>query len=212
MHSLRYLAVHFGIACLFIAPRFPGAVAAETANLALVANPSTSYVSGHERLEAINDGFTPRSSEDKSHGTYGNWPRKGTQWAQYDWPQPVFINAVQVYWFVDGGGLKLPVAARLKYWDGSGFVAVPGAVVEVNRDRYNEATFPELSTSKLRLEFDSDGEASTAVVEWRVLDSGKTPNFPPIVRAGVDRTVVGNGRTYLEGSLQDDHKAAGSPV
>ena len=30
-------------------------------NLAPFATPSTSYVSGHERLAAINDGFEPRS-------------------------------------------------------------------------------------------------------------------------------------------------------
>jgi len=48
-------------------------------NLALVATPSTSYVSGHETLNAVNDGFTPSHSNDKRHGAYGNWPRTGTQ-------------------------------------------------------------------------------------------------------------------------------------
>lgn len=38
----------------------------EQANLALIARPSTSFVSGHETLSAINDGFTPAHSDDKS--------------------------------------------------------------------------------------------------------------------------------------------------
>ena len=42
-------------------------------NLALFATPATSFVSGHETLEAINDGFEPRGEGDHSHGAYGNW-------------------------------------------------------------------------------------------------------------------------------------------
>lgn len=49
--------------------------AAEPVNLALVAKSSTSFVSGHETIAALNDGSTPAHSDDKSHGAYGNWPR-----------------------------------------------------------------------------------------------------------------------------------------
>ena len=42
-------------------------------NLAVAATPSTSYVSGHETLGAINDGFNPRNSNDRRRGQYGNW-------------------------------------------------------------------------------------------------------------------------------------------
>ena len=52
------------------------------ANLALVATPTTSYVSGHETITALNDGFTPANSNDKRHGAYGNWPQRGKQWVQ----------------------------------------------------------------------------------------------------------------------------------
>ncbi len=40
-------------------------VTAVGANLALVATPTTSYVSGHETITALNDGFTPTNSNDK---------------------------------------------------------------------------------------------------------------------------------------------------
>ena len=54
------------------------------ANLALVATPSTSFASGDTSVTALNDGFTPRSSRDGSHKTYGNWPRTDTEWVQYE--------------------------------------------------------------------------------------------------------------------------------
>lgn len=177
------------------------------ANLAPVAATATSFVSGHEKLGAINDGATPRDSGDKSRGTYGNWPQHGTQWVQYEWPQPISISSTDVYWFSDGGGLRLPKACRLKYWDGSQFAEVAGAKgLGIEGNRFNRTTFPELKTSKLRLEMDAEGQSSTAVSEWRVYDSGNSPNFAPSVAAGIDRTVVLPGTTYLSGNIKDDGK------
>ena len=47
---------------------------------------------------------------------------------EYDWSQPIATNRMEVYWFADTAGVRLPVACRLKYWNGSEFVPVPGAV------------------------------------------------------------------------------------
>src|SRR5205814_7144744 len=85
-------------------------------NLALVATPSSSFVSGDTRNTALNDGSTPRSSRDNRRGSYGNWPRQGTQWVQYDWTQPISTRQVEVYWWDDRQGVHLPKAARLKFW------------------------------------------------------------------------------------------------
>jgi hypothetical protein len=199
----------FGLAILAAAM---AASAAETnsqspgpagANLALVATASTSFVSGHETITALNDGATPANSNDKSHGAYGNWPRTGTQWVQYDWSQPISTAKMDVYWFDDHGGVRLPKACRLKYWDGSAFIPVPQADgLGLAENQFNRTTFPEITTSRLRLEFDSDGRASTGLLEWRVYDSGKSPAFPPVVFAGVDRSVMLNGTTYLAGTVK----------
>src|SRR5215510_6511574 len=53
-------------------------------NLAVVATPSASYVSGDTSLGALNDESVPRSSHDNRRGSYGNWNRTGTQWVQYE--------------------------------------------------------------------------------------------------------------------------------
>lgn len=183
------------------------------ANLAVVAVPSTSYVSGHETIAALNDGFTPGHSDDKSRGAYGNWPRSGTQWVQYDWLQPISTRRIDVYWFDDHRGVRLPAACRLKYWNGSEFVGVPDAEgLGLLANQFNRTTFPELTTSKLRLEFDSEGKSSTGLLEWRVYDSGRSPNFPPTVNAGVDRYVVVSGQTYLSGNAKDDGKPKPTPA
>ena len=55
------------------------AAAAEGVNLAGAAEPSSSYVSGDTTLGALHDGDEPRNSRVRGRGSYGNWPRKGTQ-------------------------------------------------------------------------------------------------------------------------------------
>lgn len=208
------------IAAVFVLSPFPAAAATQDAtvqpdpgaNLALVATPSTSYVSGHETISALNDGYTPQNSNDKRHGAYGNWPQRGTQWVQYDWPQPISTRQVDVYWFDDHRGVRLPRACRLKYWDGGKFVEVPNANgLGLKEHCFNTTTFDEITTTKLRLEFDGQGDSSTGILEWRVYDSGKSPNFPPRVSAGVDRVVVQPGETYLNGNVRDDGKPKASP-
>jgi DUF1680 family protein len=181
------------------------------ANLALVATPTTSFVSGHETIAALNDGATPRDSGDKSHGAYGNWPHSGTQWVQYEWAQPISTRSMDAYWFDDRRGVRLPKACRLQYWNGTEFITVTNADgLGLAADKFNTTTFPEVTTSKLRLELDSEGKSSTGLLEWRVYDSGKSPNFPPTVRAGVDRFVLVSGATYLSGTVKDDGKPRAS--
>jgi DUF1680 family protein len=187
--------------------------AASGMNLALVAEAATSFVSGHEMLAAVNDGSNPRHSDDKSHGAYGNWPRSGTQWVQFDWPQAISTNRIDVYWFDDSRGVRLPKACRLKYWDGNQFVAVADpSGLGLEKNKFNATTFKEVTTTKLRLELDSNGTFSTGILEWRVYDSGKSPNFPPSIRAGVDRVVVLPGKTFLSGSVKDDGKPNATPT
>jgi hypothetical protein len=174
------------------------------ANLALVARASASFASGDTTVGALNDGYEPRNSRSRGRGnSYGNWPRRGTQWVEYEWSQPISTNMIDVYWWADGQGVGLPEASRLRYWKDGKFVPVTGVEgLGVEANQYNTTSFDEVTTTKLRLEFDSDGQLSTGILEWRVLDSGKSPKFPPSVLAGIDRIVVLGGKTYLDGTIK----------
>lgn len=172
-------------------------------NLAVVAIPSTSYVSGHETLGAINDGFEPANSHDTRHGEYGNWPQKGTQWVQYEWNRPISTRKIGVYWWNDRRGVRIPTACRLLFWDGEAFVPVPHPHgLGIAEDQTNTTTFDEVKTTRLRLEIDASGDYSSGILEWKVFDSGNSPQFPPVVEAGVDRVVMQGAVTYLSGTYQ----------
>jgi DUF1680 family protein len=187
--------------CLLQGAAAPAAAPAE--NLAVVASPSSSYVSGDTSLTALNDNTNPRNSRQRGAGAYGNWPRTGTQWVQYDWTQPINTKRIEVYWWDDRQGVRLPKACRLQYWNGTAFVPVPGgAGLGVAGDQFNVTTFEEVRTAKLRLEIDGEGQFSTGVLEWKVYDSGNSPEFPPSVTGGDDRRVVLGGKTYLSGQVK----------
>ena len=179
------------------------AQSASGVNIAVVAEASSSHVSGDTSVGALNDGSAPNTSHVRGRGSYGNWPTRGTQWVQYEWSRRISTSKVDVYWWDDRRGVHLPKASRLLYWDGESFVQVKNASgLGVEKDRYNTTTFDEVRTARLRLEIDGDGEYSTGILEWKVYDSGNSPAFPPTVTAGVDRVVIQGGRTWLNGAVK----------
>jgi len=177
------------------------APAATGVNLAPVAEPSTSHVSRDTSLAALHDGHAPETSHVRGKGSYGNWPTKGTQWVQYDWAAPVRTRKIDVFWWDDRAGVRLPKGCRLLYWDGKRFVPVRNpSGLGVAKDQFNTTTFDEVRTTKLRLEIDST-ERSTGILEWKVYNEGELPNFPPSVAAGVDRIVIHGRETAFAGQL-----------
>lgn len=179
-------------------------------NVAAAATASTSFVSGHETIDALNDGNAPRDSNDKSHGAYGNWPQTGRQWVQYDWPQAISTNRVAVYWFDDNQGVRLPKSCTLSYWDGKQFIPVANSRgLGLEKNKFNTTTFDSIATMRLRLEMDGSQKFSTGILEWRVYDDGKSPNFPPVAVAGADRVAILPAKTHLAGRIRDDGKPQG---
>ncbi|KAB8195891.1 family 43 glycosylhydrolase [Nonomuraea phyllanthi] len=137
-------------------------------NLATSATPYTSYVSPWETLAAINDGYTPASSADHSHGAYGNWDHQGTEWIEYRWPSAQTVSRSEVYWFDDDLGIDLPASCRVQYWNGGAYVDVPGqSGCGTAAGRFNATTFTPVSTTRLRLSITSKSGYSTGVLEWR---------------------------------------------
>ena len=173
---------------------------AKPLNLAIVATPSASYVSADTRLTSLNSGATPGSSADPAQLAFGTAPEKGTQWAQYEWNEPVSTNAIDVYWWGKHWGIALPVASRLLYWDGVQFVPVKNARgLGLAPNAFNRTEFDSVTTQRLRLEIDPADDKAVGVLQWRVWSVGEVPKFAPVVTAGVDRTVMLGSPTYLLG-------------
>jgi DUF1680 family protein len=179
-------------------------------NLARVATASSRETTSENKISALNDGATPKNSRDRSSGAYA-LGGDGAQWVQYEWSQPVSVDKVDVYWAIDpsrppgpagseGRHVMAPASYRVLYWDSSEFKEVPQAHgYGVAGDAYNGTEFTPVATTKLRLEVVPETHHAASILEWRVFNAGPVPALPPVVEAGIDRSVVIGGQTYLAG-------------
>jgi len=186
-------------------------------NIARVAVPTSQTLMSENKISALNDGFTPADSFDRSHALYSVWadPSTGsaTSWVQYEWSEPVNLNRVDVYWAIDRprpgalpgsyvSRLSTPQSYRILYWNGSDFAPVSEPHgLGIALDSFNATTFEPVETTRLRLEVLPQKNRAAGILEWRVLNYGPAPSLPPVVNAGVDRSVVSDARTYLSGKV-----------
>lgn len=142
-------------------------------NLALFGIPTTSFVSAWEKLSAVNDGFEPKSSIDRSHFVYGNWNGNAdygkTNWVQYEWPYFQSLTSASVYWFTDFGGLSKPEAATIEYWKDQTWVSAGSIDTALNT--WNTLNLSGVSSRKIRVCFHS--LTSTGILEFKVMGRKK---------------------------------------
>jgi uncharacterized protein len=188
-----------------------------TLNVARVAVPSSRSLMSENKISALNDGFVPADSFDRTHALYSLWVNRSASerdsWVQYEWSEPVSVNKVEVYWAVDrprpgaipGSAwpvLQAPQSCRILYWNGNEFAPVSQAQgLGVAPNTFNATTFEPVKTSRLRLEVVPQPDRPAGILEWRVFNHGPAPALPPVVDAGVDRSVVSDGKTYLSGKV-----------
>jgi uncharacterized protein len=188
-----------------------------TINIARVAVPTSRTIASENKLSALNDGFTPSSSLDRTHAHYALWSEtsagRHSSWVQYEWSERVNVNQIEVYWAVDrprphtlpgssGPQIVAPESYRILFWNENDFVPVSQPRgLGTNLDAFNVTTFEPVKTTKIRLEVTPQKDRPAGILEWRVFNYGPVPSLPPIVDAGVDRCVVSDGKTYLSGKV-----------
>ncbi|MEU8363695.1 hypothetical protein AB0C27_47510 [Nonomuraea sp. NPDC048882] len=126
--------------------------------------PTASYTSPWEGVAAVSDGIDPPSSNDTVNRRRGTWPNTGSQWAELAWASAQTIKSAEVYFFDDGGGVRVPASWKLQRWTGSAYADVPGTY-PIAADAYNTITFATaVSTTRLRVVLQS-GQGSVGLLE-----------------------------------------------
>ena len=183
---------------LVLALFFSNYLANAQTNLALLnsTQTSTSFVSGWESLNAVNDGFTPLNSADRTHPIYGNWNGDADynkyNWVEYQWNFAHSISSVAVYWFSDDGGLLAPSDALIEYWDGLEWVSAGN--IGNALDTFNTLNNLSFKASKIRVKMKSD--TSTGIIEFQVFGSETTV---------CDLTPISSGVTINGSSKQQNY-------
>ncbi|MFF3444958.1 DUF6055 domain-containing protein [Streptosporangium sp. NPDC002721] len=136
-------------------------------NLARTATATASYTSPWESVAAINDGIDPPSSNDTANPRWGTWPNTGEQWAELTWSSAQTLKSAQVYFFDDGGGVRVPASWKLQRWTGSAYADI-ATTYPTAANGYNTATFTQVSTTRLRVVLQS-GQGSVGLLEVKAL-------------------------------------------
>ncbi|MFG6489570.1 glycoside hydrolase family 127 protein [Roseateles sp. BYS78W] len=173
-----------------------------TFNIAPFATASSAGATTRDKLAVLNSDFSPPNSRDRSHDVWESVRDTASQWVEYRWDRPVQTDRIEVYWGWDEWDIKLPTSCLLLYWDGKAWQPVrnaQGLGVEINR--FNSTTFEPVKTTRLRLKMATLKEKSAGILQWQVWSNGPLPDLPPRVEAGVDRSVIVGGDSYLSGRV-----------
>lgn len=150
-------------------------------NIALLAEPSTNYVSPWETLDAVNDGFIPFGPaiyEQYGCLAYGNWGgAHDTYWVEYTWDEVATVNGASVYFYNDSGGIQNPGAYWYEYYDDSsgGWITLDTMETEMPNGYavFNTVAFSdEITAARFRIQMTKAGTSIwNGIKEFRVLGS-----------------------------------------
>jgi PKD repeat protein len=143
-------------------------------NWAVFATATCSYTSPWETCQGINTGIDPTTSSPGAGVGWGTWPNGGTQWMQLDWTEPITTDRTEVYWYDDGGGVRVPASWVLESWDDTA-----GDWVEVSNpseygtaaNQYNVTTHDPVTTARMRVTVVASG-VGVGALQWKVFEPG----------------------------------------
>lgn len=157
---------------------------AESGNIALDATAGgiCDYVNDLGGLATLNDGKEPANSNDKTNGTWHNWNHRydgdgniQNAWLTYTWDQPMVLDSTSVYYFTDGGGIRMPQSVTFQYLDENGqWVDLTGVTPGCEANQYNTTNLGGIVTTALRMEMEpqfnvaGDPASGVGVIEWQV--------------------------------------------
>ncbi|WP_052431015.1 DUF5695 domain-containing protein [Robinsoniella peoriensis] len=142
----------------------PGAV---SANLAPQAEVSASV----NKVQAVKDGIDPVNSSDSSNGVWDSTGEEGREaWVQYDFEELVRIDSTDIYYYQDGGKVKLPKEALVEYLNDEGVWTEAEKITEMKENQYNTITLKKpVLAAAIRVTLQPQDENSAiGIIEWKV--------------------------------------------
>ncbi len=146
---------------------------AELYDVAPEAAVKVDFCSDWENANGVtNASFEPRSSNvgaGRGWGTYG--AHSDEHFLSLEWDAPRAISSLDIYWYCDNGGIKLPSAFSLSYEDAGGrehSIPLSSETVEkaINVDSYNRISFATVKAKKLTLHVSAS--KSSAIGIYRI--------------------------------------------
>lgn len=149
------------------------------------------YTASWEKLAGINENWEPTVSNDGTGKGWGNYPQaEGSKHCvQYNWNAPVTTNWMQIFWYDDGGGTRIPPTLTIQYRndkivspddptvpapdDDEGWTNVTMITDYADAqmtDQYNTIGFEEITATSIRLVMPiRQGASAMGIYRWKVM-------------------------------------------
>ncbi len=124
-------------------------------------------------INALSDGWEPKSSDDRDVPRFTWWPGRGTtEWVTYRFDKLRRVASCEVYWFDDGPQrtyYRVPLSWKIYRRIRDEWREVAGASgYGTTLNQFNCVTFDPVETSELKLEAALREGFSGGILEWRV--------------------------------------------
>ena len=144
------------------------------------------YTASWENLNGINDpSFEPASSNMGIGLGWGNWYQDtgSEHYVGFRWDSAVSVNAIELYWYDDNGGTRVPSDFHLEYKDESGVFRTVSFAEPISGakalNQYNRLSFPTVTTQDLRLVMTTASNAS-GIYRFKVCSAVELPGIPVV--------------------------------
>lgn len=120
-------------------------------------------------VAALNDGYVPSSSTDKTHGVWHNWhgDEAGQAWVEYDWDAPKTLTGMDAYYFTDGNFEPKTVSVQVKDSNGNWVPVTNASGLGTQLNKFNYTSFNPVSTKSIRM-YMTPKTLGCGVIEWKV--------------------------------------------
>ena len=147
-------------------------------DMSLSAKVSSDYTAGWENLDGIKTDWEPAASSGQTTKGWGNWgvdkEQNPVNYVQYDWDDAITTSQMQIYWYDDGGGTRVPATFEIQYKNGEGewqkanMTTDFAAAQELNQ--YNTIEFDEIEATSIKLVMTlQENAGGTGIYRWKVL-------------------------------------------
>lgn len=134
-----------------------------------------SFANSNDPVSSLTDGLEPKNSSDDTIPRFTWWNHVGTkEWIELHFSESQTLQEFAVYWFDDrriGGRCRVPESWNLLYQsdEGEWRPVAASRVFSTATDRYNDVSFAQVTTRKLRIEVQLQNNMSGGILEvkWK---------------------------------------------
>ncbi|MBQ7847035.1 MAG: glycoside hydrolase family 127 protein, partial [Clostridia bacterium] len=179
--------------------------------LSAYATPSASYVSPYDQINYLNDGT---DSQDRRWTSYKDGEVLKKPWVQYDFDEEVVLSGCNIWWYNDGGGVRLANGFEIYYQNSETNTFTPVTHTDAYKCTHGNGfityEFEDVAVTSLRIVIETS-RAAAGIVEWGLIEGSLGDVVDPPVDPPVEPSEDPSEEPSVEPSLEPSEEPSVEP-